>query len=329
LRFGLALTFSSALSIAAPSHPTKAATVPARNSGVPSSATTLRGDVVRLRTGATVRGVIDEKFPGEYVTITTPSGIARRFEWKDVAYAGPTPAEVNITPSDVNPDSPTAGPRSRKSMPSTGTNPGQRTLRPNGDSMTARTRSPFELASEALGENPTELDAEDTSIAEATRVANGSSQGGNAARGRASPLRGEVASGTAPAKGNGAAWTTSLVIGSIGIAVLGVAVVSGIEWSNREGQLAALCGKDGRCNDGRPHELSIEEESQAITLNRARKTYRTLALGTAGTGAAALITATVLLLTSRVDHDTARSAQLLVPLAAGADRAGVSIRLSF
>jgi hypothetical protein len=46
-------------------------------------------DVVRLKNGGLVRGIISELVPDDYVVITLASGEQRRFAWSEVEYAGP------------------------------------------------------------------------------------------------------------------------------------------------------------------------------------------------------------------------------------------------
>src|SRR4051812_43719691 len=91
----LGFLFCSANAQADPARPPPAPT-PTPSSAMPAVSadstrpgrSKTRPDIVRLKDGGMVRGVIDEKVPGEYVVITTPSGSSRRFPWSDVSYAG-------------------------------------------------------------------------------------------------------------------------------------------------------------------------------------------------------------------------------------------------
>lgn len=292
LRSLLVLAFCNTLAVAAPTQPARAPGVRSRDTSSSSPSPMLRGDIVRLKSGGIVRGTIDERFPGEFVVITTPLGIARRFDWREVIYAGPAPEVVDTTASEVSGDSEPTPSRAVKAAS------------PTASTTSAERR---EESSHSIGIS--------------TRST------GNGVTPDASRGHDEQAAQRSASKA--AVSTPALVIGSVGIALLGVGVVSGFQWSYREGQLAAFCGEDGSCSDGRPRVLTIEEESQAIVLNRNRKTYRALALTSTGLGVAALVTGTVLLLTSRVDMPSSPSAQLLVPQSPGADRGGISLRLRF
>lgn len=69
----------------------------------------VRPDVVRLKNGGMVRGIIDARVPDEYVVITLPGGDSKRFDWSEIEYAGPEretgPA---IAPADSVSQSPKA-----------------------------------------------------------------------------------------------------------------------------------------------------------------------------------------------------------------------------
>jgi hypothetical protein len=64
-----------------------------------------RGDIVKLKNGGVIRGIIDENMPDKYVVIVTPSGQTRRFDWSEVEYAGAAtdvaPAQAASAPSQT------------------------------------------------------------------------------------------------------------------------------------------------------------------------------------------------------------------------------------
>jgi hypothetical protein len=62
-------------------------------------------DIVRLHNGAEYRGTIAERVPDSHVVILTMVGDTRRFEWAEVAYAGPLQAPI------ASPDAPAPSPR--------------------------------------------------------------------------------------------------------------------------------------------------------------------------------------------------------------------------
>lgn len=81
---------------------------PPAKSSAPSDG---RPDIVRLRNGGMLRGTIDQRLPGDYVVLVTPSGETKRIDWTEITYAGPseqdtaavppvTPNAQAITPSD-------------------------------------------------------------------------------------------------------------------------------------------------------------------------------------------------------------------------------------
>ncbi len=51
-------------------------------------------DIVRLNNGAEYRGTLAERVPDSHVVILTVVGDTRRFEWAEVAYAGPVQASI-------------------------------------------------------------------------------------------------------------------------------------------------------------------------------------------------------------------------------------------
>lgn len=73
-------------------------------------------DVVRLASGAEYKGQIAERVPESHVVIVTLTGEVKRFEWTEVAFAGPAAAVVASapTPDAVVPEAvtsvPAAGP---------------------------------------------------------------------------------------------------------------------------------------------------------------------------------------------------------------------------
>jgi hypothetical protein len=61
--------------------------------GAPSSSSASSMDIVKLRNGSLYRGTIVELVPNDHVRIDLPGGEERRFDMRDVAYAGAAPSE--------------------------------------------------------------------------------------------------------------------------------------------------------------------------------------------------------------------------------------------
>jgi len=60
---------------------------------------TLAVDIVRLASGAEYKGQIAERVPDSHVVIVTLTGEVKRFEWTEVAFAGPAAAGVASAPA--------------------------------------------------------------------------------------------------------------------------------------------------------------------------------------------------------------------------------------